>query len=205
LQRGISVELPVTSNAVPEPDADGEDASIVTVTDDGRLYLGIGLTTPAALAETVKGDLSNRREKKLYIKADARTSCANVMQVLDALRTAGVEDPNLLTAQSVSSAPSTLVSPSGLEVSLGPRLFSSPGAIVLQVLKSGQQEPTLKINDERIPSARLKSRLSQLFKNRSEKVVLVKADGTLPFADVVAVTDTCRSTGAKVALVTPGQ
>jgi biopolymer transport protein ExbD len=205
LQKGISVELPVTSNAVPEPDADGEDASIVTVTDDGRVYLGIALTTPAALAETVKSDLSNRREKKLYIKADDRTSYANVMQVLDTLRTAGVEDPNLLTTQTVSSAPGTLVSPNGLGVSLGPQLSASPDAIVLQVLKSRQQEPTLKINDERIPRATLKSTLWQLFKNRNEKVVLVKADGTLPFADVVAVIDVCQSTGAKVVLVTPGQ
>lgn len=203
LQKGISVELPVTRNAVPVPDADQEDAFIVTVTEDGSVYFGIGLTTPVALAETAKGDLSNRREKKLYIKADARTSYANVVQVLDALRTAGVEDPNLLTAQTVSSAPGTLVPPKGLEVSLGPRLSSSPDAVVLQMLKSEQQEPTLKINDERVPWGTLKSSLLRLFQNRSERVVLVKAAGMLPFADIVAVIDLCRSTGAKVVLITP--
>jgi biopolymer transport protein ExbD len=139
LQKGISVELPVTSNAIPVPDADQEDAFIVTVTDEGSVYVGIGLTTTAALAERVKGGLSNRTEKKLYIKADARTPYASVARVLDALRTAGVEAPNLLTAQTGSSEPGTLVSAKGLEVSLGPRLASGSKAVVLQVAKSGQR------------------------------------------------------------------
>ena len=88
---------------------------------------------------------------------------------------------------------------------VGPRLPSGSEATVLQLLNSGQRWPTLKINDEHIPWATLQSTLRQLFQNRSEKVVLVKAQGTLPFADVVRVTDTCRSMGAKVALATPGQ
>ena len=61
----------------------------------------------------------------------------------------------------------------------------------------------LKINKEQIPGAALPSALRQLLQNRSEKLVLVKAEGILPFADVVNVTDLCRSTGAKVVLVTP--
>jgi biopolymer transport protein ExbD len=62
-QKGISVELPVTSNAIPAPDADQEDAFIVTVTDEGSVYVGIGLTTTAALAERVKvvGPIGQRR------------------------------------------------------------------------------------------------------------------------------------------------
>jgi biopolymer transport protein ExbD len=205
LQKGISVELPVTSNAVPLPEADQVDALIVTVTDNGSVYFGIGLTTPAGLGEKVRGGLSNRTEKKLYIKVDARTPYASVVKVLEAVRTAGVETPELLTDQTDSSEPGALVSPKGLEVSVGPRLASSPQAIVLQMLKSGQQRPTLKINDEHVPWATLQSTLKQLFQNRSKRVVLLKAEGILPFANVVAVTDMCRSTGAKVVLVTLGQ
>jgi biopolymer transport protein ExbD len=207
LQKGISVELPVTSNAVPVPDADREDASIVTVTDTGSVYLGIGPTTTAALAEKVRGGLSNRPEKNLYIKADARTPYASLVKVLDAVRMAGVETLKLLTAQTDSSEPGALVSPKGLEVLVGPRLASSSSSqtIVLHVLKSAQQRHTLKINDEDVPWATLQIALRQLFQNGSERVVLVKAEGILPFADVVAVTDMCLSTGAKVVLVTPGQ
>jgi biopolymer transport protein ExbD/biopolymer transport protein TolR len=99
MQKGISVELPVTSNAVPIPEADQEDALIVSVTDDGSVYFGVAPISPAALTEKVRDGLSNRTERKLYIKADARTPYANVVKVLDAMRTAGVEAPNLLTAQ----------------------------------------------------------------------------------------------------------
>jgi biopolymer transport protein TolR len=205
LQKGISVELPVTSNAVPLPDADQENALIVTVTDEGSVYVGIGLTTTAALAERVKGGLSNRTEKKVYIKADARTPYASVARVLEALRTAGVEAPNLLTAQTGSSEPGTLVSPKGLEVSLGPRLASGSEAVVLQVAKSGQRLPRLKVNDEPVPWEALQTTLRLLFQNRRDRVVLLKAEGTLPFADVVKAADMCRSTGTEVVLVTPPQ
>ena len=106
-KKGISVELPVTSNAVAMPDADQEDSLIVSVTDNGRVYFGVNPISPAALAEKVKGGMSNRTEKKLYIKADARIPYANVVKVLDAVRAPGVEAPNLLTAQQDSSEPGT--------------------------------------------------------------------------------------------------
>jgi biopolymer transport protein ExbD len=111
MQKGISVQLPVTSNAVAMPDADQEDALIVSVTDDGSVYFGVDPISPAALAEKVRDGLSNRTERKLYIKAEARTPYANVVKVLDAMRTAGVEAPNLLTAQRDSSGPGTLIPP----------------------------------------------------------------------------------------------
>lgn len=204
MQKGIYVELPVTSNAIPMPDADREDSLIVSVTDDGIVYFGVNPIAPAALAEKVKGGLPNRIQKKFFIKADARTPYGNVVKVLDAVRTAGVEAPNLLTAQPDSSGLGTLVPPKGLEVLVGPPLPSGSEATVVQVLNSGQRWPTLKINNEHILWATLQSTLRQLFQNRSEKVVLVKAEGTLPFADVVDVTDMCRSAGATVVLVTPG-
>ena len=55
------------------PDADQEDALIVSIKDDGSVYFGVNPICPAALAEKVKAALSNRTEKPLYVKADART------------------------------------------------------------------------------------------------------------------------------------
>lgn len=119
LQKGISVDLPVTSNAVALPDADLQDAFILSVTENGSVYVGIDLTTPAALTEKVRAGLSNLT-KKLYIKADARTPYANVVKVLDSVHTAGVEAPELLTSQTGTSKQGALVSPKGLEVWVGP-------------------------------------------------------------------------------------
>ena len=122
LQKGISVELAVTHNAVAMPDADKEGALIVAVTHSGSVYFGIDPITPAALAE--KPGLSGQ---KLYIKADARTPYANVAKVLDAVRTAGVTSPNLLTGQPETPEPGKLVPPKGLEVLVGPPLPSAAG------------------------------------------------------------------------------
>jgi biopolymer transport protein ExbD len=183
------------------PDADSKGSLIVSVTANGNVYLGTNPINPAALAETIKAALSNQTGKKLYIKADAHTPYSNVMKVLDAVRTAGVE-PALLTAQRDSSEAGTVMPPKGFDVLLGPPSVSD--SIVLQLLNSGQRTPTLKINNEQIPWANLQRTLEQLLRNRSEKVVQVKANGRLPFADVVEVTDSCSSAGAKVVLVTPG-
>jgi biopolymer transport protein ExbD len=203
MQKGISVELPVTSNAIAMPDGDQEDALIVSVTDNGNVYFGVDPISPAALAEKVRDGLSNRTERRLYIKADARTPYANVVKVLDAMRTSGVEVPNLLTAQRDSSGPGTLIPPKGLEVLIGPPSPAGSEAIVVQVLNSEHQRPALKINNEPVQRATLQSRLRQLPQNRSGNVVHIQADATLPFATVVDVIDVCRSTGAKVVVVAP--
>ena len=88
MQKGISVQLAPTSSAVPVPDADNQDALIITVTDTGRIYFGIDPVTPDSLEEKLKGHPS--RSQSLYIKADARAPYACVVKVLDAARRAGV-------------------------------------------------------------------------------------------------------------------
>src|SRR5260370_16203817 len=201
MPEGISVELPVTRNDVATPDADQEGGCVVSGSGDGSMYFGIGAISPSALAEKVRDGLSNRTERKLYIKADARTPYANVVKVLAAMRTAGVEAPNLLTAQRDSSGPGTLIPLKGLEVLIGPTLPAGSEAIVVQVLNSEHQRPALKIKNKPVQRATLQSRLRQLLQNRSENVVHIQADATLPFAAVVDVIDVCHSTGLKVVLV----
>jgi biopolymer transport protein ExbD len=200
MQKGVSVELASTSNATAVPDADNAGAWIVAVTDNGTVYLGIDPITPAALGDEMK-NRPRDHQQKLYIKADARTPYADVMRVLEAVRSAGVAGPTLLTAQQESPAPASIVLPKGLEVFLDAP--SSSGSIMVQVLSSGQQSPTLRINHQTVSSEALQSTLTEAFQNRSDKLVLVNADGQLAFAQVVRVIDTCRSAGAKVILATP--
>jgi biopolymer transport protein ExbD len=73
---------------------------------------------------------------------------------------------------------------------------------MVQALNAGQQSPILKVDREPVSSEALRSTLTQASQNRSGKVILLNADGQLSFAQVVRVIDTCRSTGAKVVLVT---
>jgi biopolymer transport protein ExbD len=200
LQKGVSVQLAPTSNASLMPDADNQDAWIVAVTANGTLYFGIAPVTPSELADKMKSR-PRRRDQNLYIKADALAPFAAVRQVLTTAQAMGFEDPVLLTSQSDSPAPGTVASPQGLDVLLAPT--SDPATPVVQITKAAQQEPTLQVNHRQIPRSNLKNLLKQLLQTRSEKVVLVKADGPLSFADVVHIIDTCHSAGAKVIISTP--
>jgi biopolymer transport protein ExbD len=202
LQKGVSVQLAVSSNATPMPDADNEDAWIVTVTADGSMYFGTDLVTPAGLADTMKSRPRNR-EQKLYIKADARAPFANVERVLEAGRLVFFETAVLLTTQAESPAPGNTVSPKGLEVVVGRALGTGTVTTVVQLLNSGQPRAALTINGDEISWSALESTLRRHFQKGDEKAVLLKADGQTPFADVVHVINACYSAGAKVVLATP--
>ena len=75
LQRGVSVQLVVTSNAVAVPNADQPDALVVALTADGTTYLRADPLPTPALANRVRSILSTRNEKTLYIKADGCRRC----------------------------------------------------------------------------------------------------------------------------------
>jgi biopolymer transport protein TolR len=77
LKQGVSVDMPVASHAVEMRAADNQEALVVAITADGRVYVGMEPSEPAAL---------NRLSARLiYVKADARTPYQTVLGVLDAL------------------------------------------------------------------------------------------------------------------------
>ena len=61
--------------------------------------------------------------------------------------------------------------------------------IVVQVIKGAGETPTLKINQDDVTWETLQGRLADIFKTRAEKVMFVKADDSLNFADVAQVID----------------
>jgi biopolymer transport protein ExbD/biopolymer transport protein TolR len=117
LQRGVSVQQPVTSNAVAVPNADKQDALVVALTADGSVYLAGNRLSAPALADRLRSILSTRNEKTLYIKADARVPYAHLVEVIDAVWKSGIEGLTLLTAQrDASDQGSRPVPPKGLEL-----------------------------------------------------------------------------------------
>ena len=117
LQRGVSVQLAVTSNAVAVPNADQPDALVVALTADGSIYLRANPVATPDLADRVKSILSTRKDKTLYIKADARVPYARLVEVIDALQKSGVEGLTLLTAQQdAADQGNRLVPPKGLQM-----------------------------------------------------------------------------------------
>ncbi len=76
--------------------------------------------------------------------------------------------------------------------------------IVVSVIDHGAgQEPTLRINTDDATWDSLQGRLTDIFKTRAEKVMFVKGDDNVPFADVANVIDIAHAAGVdKVGLIT---
>lgn len=202
MQPGISVELVPTHNASPMPDADSADAFVVAVTANGSVYLGVTSITLAELTEKTRST-PFRRGHALYIKADARTPYATVLEVLEATRTGGLIPQVLLTGQSASTGSDTITPPQGLDVSLGSAFPSGTVATVVELLPSVEERPLLKINNDQISWLELESTLRRHFEKGDDKLVLLRADVRLPFSDIVHAIDSCRAAGAKIHLAEP--
>jgi biopolymer transport protein TolR len=97
LQKGVSVDKAQVNNPEQMPDADKEDALLVSITADGTVFFGSDKTTADALTTKVKDRLANKPDKRVYVKADRRARFGNVVQVVDSVRAAGVDDLGLLT------------------------------------------------------------------------------------------------------------
>jgi biopolymer transport protein TolR len=115
LQKGISVDMAKVNNPSPMQDADKEDALLVSVMRDGKVYFGADeIKGPVdALTSKVKDRLTNKTTKTVYLKADARAHYGKVVEVVDAVRAAGVDDLGLLTDQRKSTPNAPAVAPAG--------------------------------------------------------------------------------------------
>src|SRR6266496_1005453 len=83
LQKGQSVDLAKTDNPVQMPDADKEDSLLVAIMKDGTVYFGNEKTTADQLANKVKDKLTNKTDKRVFVKADARAKYGAVVEVVD--------------------------------------------------------------------------------------------------------------------------
>jgi biopolymer transport protein ExbD/biopolymer transport protein TolR len=110
LSKGVSVDLVKTKNPIPMQAADKSDAILVAVTRDGKTYLNTTQMAPADLPSKVKDLLLNRLDKTVFVKADSRARYEKVVEVVDNLRAAGVDQLGLLTEQILDT---TKPNPSG--------------------------------------------------------------------------------------------
>jgi biopolymer transport protein ExbD len=101
LTKGTPVDMYKAKNPIAMQDADKEDAVIVAITRDGKLFLMPGnvSTTADQLPQKVKDLISARPNKTVYIRADSRARYEKVEDVVDNLRAAGIDELGLLTEQ----------------------------------------------------------------------------------------------------------
>jgi biopolymer transport protein ExbD len=99
LSKGVTVDMAKTKNPSPMQNADKEDAVLVAITRDGKTFLGSTQMPPDQLPGKVKDLLTNKLDKTVYVRADARSRYEKVAEVVDNLRAAGVDQLGLLTDQ----------------------------------------------------------------------------------------------------------
>jgi biopolymer transport protein ExbD/biopolymer transport protein TolR len=105
LNKGANIELPKARNPIALPDADKEDAVKVSITRDGQVFLSPGLERINAedLAPKVRDLLQNRTSRVVYLRADGRAKYEKVEDVVDNLRSGGVDQLGLLTEQDLTA------------------------------------------------------------------------------------------------------
>jgi len=105
----VTVELPKVSAAIIMDAANKEDAITVAVQRDGDTFLGADkvslpdLSTRVQALEAAKTNPGD--DKAVYLRADNRANFGKVEDTIDALRTAGVNQLNLMTDKTSLDTP----------------------------------------------------------------------------------------------------
>lgn len=92
LPRGVSVDMAKVSHPAAMPAALREDALEVAVTRDGKVWLGGDQVLLNSLPQAIRERVRLGAERKAYIRADKRARYGEVKQVLDRVRSAGIEN-----------------------------------------------------------------------------------------------------------------
>jgi len=102
------------------------------------------------------------------------------------------------------------VTPKGLDALIpqppppnAPKNDNPQRTVVVQLIDRPGQEPGLKINNEDATWSNLEGRLTDIYKQRAEKVMFVKGDDNIAFDNVANVIDIAHAAGVdKVGLIT---
>jgi biopolymer transport protein ExbD len=95
LQQGVPVTLPQAQNSSEKPET--QDQTVVTIDRNRDVYLNAVPVVPSQLQSRIKEVLEDKSDKIVIIKADEEAPYSAVMDTMDELRAAGIEDMGLIT------------------------------------------------------------------------------------------------------------
>jgi biopolymer transport protein ExbD len=95
LQQGVPVTLPLAANSSEKPET--QDQTVVTIDRNRDVYLNAVPVAPSQLQNRIKEVLEDKSDKIVIIKADEEAPYSAVMDTMDELRAAGIEDMGLIT------------------------------------------------------------------------------------------------------------
>jgi biopolymer transport protein TolR len=88
----VGVDLPRVSHAVAMRAANREDALLVAVQRDGKIWFDTAQIMPEELPAKIRERLSRGAERRVYIRADARSKYGLVLEVWQCVRSTGIEN-----------------------------------------------------------------------------------------------------------------
>ncbi len=96
IQSGVAVNMAAAVNAEEAPEAEAEDATIVTVTRNSEYFVNKTLAAEAALLDKISEAYAKAPDKPLFVRVDIATPYRAVVTVVDLAREVGVETIGLL-------------------------------------------------------------------------------------------------------------
>ena len=111
LQKGFSVDKFKALNPRLMPDAEKEDATIIAITRDGKMYLGNTQIKLDEITTKVKDRISAKLDKTVYVRSDARAKYGDFLKVVDNVRAAGVDSLGLITEKIERRTPGAVLTP----------------------------------------------------------------------------------------------
>ena len=95
LQKGVNVTLPTADHVVDKPDT--QQQTVVHVTANKEFYVNNVQVDPRDLVDKIRFALEEKKEKVVYLKADAEAPYGSVMTMMDQLHEAQIENVGLIT------------------------------------------------------------------------------------------------------------
>ena len=95
LQKGVDVKLPEAANTSDKPETQGQ--TVVGIQANKQIFLNSVPVRQADLGSRVADLVASAAEKVVLIKADQDVDYGTVMETMDNLRAAGIEDMGLIT------------------------------------------------------------------------------------------------------------
>ncbi len=99
LQRGTDVQLPQAEQSEPKE----EERITLTLTREGRLYLNTQEIPRASLRDRLVA-VAHGRERVVHFRGDAQVPYGLVIEVMDALKAAGIETVGMITERPAGAA-----------------------------------------------------------------------------------------------------
>ena len=95
LQQGVAVKLPQAVNSAEKPET--QNQTVLAITADKRYFVNAVQVPKDDMQRRITDILETKKDKVVIIKADQDVEYGAVMEAMDKLRAAGIEDMGLIT------------------------------------------------------------------------------------------------------------